>query len=220
VNGFKLKNTLTVYYLTRTSIGDIMDIILANGAPFSGKDTLVNQLLKMFDDSVYIRFKNPLYKRFSERHNIPFDEVVEMCTGRKKDEPNERIGGLIPRQVLIDISENEIKPQDGPDGVALRVIEEMLDMEEHGRKTFIFPDSGFEEEKEAFLRILPRFGLNRIITIRIVRDGCNYEDQKDSRKYLKNPCLIVDNNVDESHLPEEERGLHMLEQFIDWYAKN
>ena len=197
-----------------------MDIILTNGAPFSGKDTLVSQLLQMFDDSVYIRFKNPLYKRFSERHNIPFDEVVEMCTGRKKDLPNERIGGLIPRQVLIDISENEIKPKNGPDGVALLVIEEMLDMEEHGRKTFIFPDSGFEEEKEAFLRILPRFGLKRITTIRIMRDGCNYEDQKDSRKYLKNPDLIITNNVDESHLPHDERGLNMLEQFVEWYTKN
>lgn len=196
-----------------------MDIILANGAPFSGKDTLVAQLLKVFDNSVYIRFKNPLYKRFAEIHNLQFDEVVAMCTGKQKDLPNERLGGLIPRQVLIDISENEIKPQDGVDGVALRVIDEILDMEEHNRKTFIFPDSGFEEEKRCFERILPRFGLQRTILIRILRDGCNYEDQKDSRSYLENPDLIIDNNVDESHLPEEERGTHMLNQFLDWYQK-
>ena len=43
--------------------------------------------------------------------------------------------------------------------------------------------------------------------------------RNDAQKYLENPDLIIDNNVDESHLPEEERGAHMLNQFLDWYQK-
>lgn len=192
-----------------------MDIYLTNGAPFSGKDTLTRRLVEFFEDGVYIRFKDPLYQRFSERHNIPLDEVIEMCSGKQKDEPNERIGGLIPRQELIDISENEIKVKHGKQGVAIKVIDNILDIEQHARKVFVFPDSGFEEEKTLFRKVLPRYGLNKLITIRIVREGCTFEN--DSRNFLKDPDLIIYNDVDESHLPEEERGQHMFNQFLTWY---
>ena len=192
-----------------------MDIYLTNGAPFSGKDTLANRLVEFFENSVYIRFKDPLYQRFAERHNLSIDEVIAMCTGKQKDEPNERIGGLIPRQELIDISENEIKVQHGVEGVALKVIDNILDTDQHCRKTFVFPDGGFEAERHLFARVLPKFGLNRMITIRILRDGCSFEN--DSRSFLENPDLIIDNNVDESHLPEADRGQHMFAQFLRWY---
>lgn len=197
-----------------------MDIILANGAPFSGKDTFINRLKAFFEDGVYIRFKDPLYKRFAQRHNLDIEKVIEICTGSQKDQPCDLIGGLIPRQVLIDISENEIKVEHGPEGVALEVIDNMLDIEEHGRKTFLFPDSGFEEERTLFGTILPYYGLNRMYTFRIMRDGCDFGSKKDSRTYLSEPTLIIDNNVDESHLPEEERGQHMFDQFLAWYKEN
>jgi hypothetical protein len=192
-----------------------MDIYLTNGAPFSGKDTLANRLMEFFENSVYIRFKDPLYQRFAERHNLSIDEVIVMCTGKQKDEPNERIGGLIPRQVLIDISENEIKVNHGPEGVALKVIDNILDTEQYGRKTFVFPDGGFEAERNLFARVLPRFGLNRMITIRIIREGCNFAN--DSRNFLENPDVTIYNDVDETHLPEEQRGQHMFTQFVRWY---
>lgn len=195
-----------------------MDIILTNGAPFSGKDTLVRRLVEFFENSHYIRFKDPLYRRFAERHHLTIEKVIEICTGKQKDEPNDLIGGLIPRQELIDISENEIKVQFGQEGVARAVVEDMLDVESHFRKTFVFPDGGFEVERELFAKVLPHYGLRRLITVRILRDGCTFEN--DSRSYLENPDVIIDNNVDESHLPEEERGQHMFDQFIKWYKEN
>lgn len=193
-----------------------MNIILTNGAPFSGKDTFVKQLLNHIDDSVFIRFKNPLYSRFSKRHNLDLDTVIDICTGPQKDQPCALIGGLIPRAELIDISENEIKVEMGADGVAELVLDEILDTEEHGRKTFIFPDSGFPNELALFKRVLKRYGLQTITIIRIVRDGCEFAKQNDSRGYLENPDLIIDNNADESHLPEDQRGQHMLEQYFSW----
>lgn len=191
-----------------------MRIILNNGAPFSGKDTMAEQLLKHIgEDAVYIRFKDPLYERFAVRHNLPMDKVVEICNGPQKDQPCELIGGLIPRQELIDISENHIKKELGPTGVAYLVVEKMLSTECHGRKTFIFPDSGFPEERTYLESVLRRFGLESITLLRILRDGCSFEAVKDSRSYLDNPDLIIDNNIDE---PEETRGTHMLNQFIEW----
>lgn len=196
-----------------------MKIILTNGAPFCGKDTLVNKLLAITEDSVYMRFKDPLYKRFSERHNLPFDEVVKLCSGSGKDQPKEFLDGKTPRQELIDISENEIKVKRGPDGVALEIIDMILDTPEHGRKTFIFPDGGFEIERECLTKLLKRYGLTNLYVIRIVRDGKTFESVNDSRSYLENPDLIIYNNVDESDLPEEQRGQHMLNQYLDWLNK-
>lgn len=195
-----------------------MDIYITNGAPFSGKDTLVNRLVEFFEDSVYIRFKDPLYARFAQRHGLTIEETIEMCTGKQKDEPNERIGGKIPRQELIDISENEIKVKYGPEGVALKVIDNILDTEHYCRKTFVFPDGGFEPERTLFTRVLPKFGMKRLITIRILRDGHDFTN--DSRGYLENPDLIIYNDVDESHLPEARRGEHMFAQFLKWYETN
>lgn len=197
-----------------------MDIIFANGAPFSGKDTLVRRLQEFFENDVYIRFKDPLYKRFAARHNLDMETVVRICNGEQKDRPHELIGGLIPRQELIDISENEIKVEMGEDGVAVEVIYNILETEGHGRKTFLFPDSGFEVERALFKRVLPHYGLNRLITIRIIRDGCDFAGKNDSRGYLSDPDLIIDNNVDESHLPEEQRGEHMFKQFLAWHKEN
>lgn len=192
-----------------------MRIILNNGAPFCGKDTMAERLVEYFgEDAVYIRFKDPLYERFSIRHNLPMTKVVEICNGPQKDQPCELIGGLVPRQELIDISENHIKKELGPTGVAYLVVEKILSTEMHGRKTFIFPDSGFEEEKTFLETVLRKFGLEELILLRILRDGHTYESVNDSRSYVANPNLIIDNNVKESF---DDRGQHMLAQFKAWY---
>lgn len=192
-----------------------MLVILNNGAPFSGKDTLVKKQLEYFGDrAVLVRFKDPLYARFSEKFNLPMETVLEICNGPQKDQPCDLIGGLIPRQELIYISEKEIKVQFGSTGVAYLTVENILSTEEHGRKVFIFPDSGFPDEKTYMHTALRRFGLEDIILTRIVRDGFTYEAVNDSRSYLPDPNVIIDNNVNES---EEERGNHMFQQWKEWF---
>lgn len=192
-----------------------MLVILNNGAPFCGKDTLVKKQLEYFGDrAVYTRFKDPLYARFSEKFNLSLEKTIEICNGPQKDKPCDLIGGLIPRQELIYISEKEIKVQLGDHGVAYLTVENILSTEEHGRKVFIFPDSGFPDEKAYMQTALRHFGLEDIILTRIVRDGYTYEAVNDSRSYLADPHVIIDNNVDES---EEERGNHMFQQWKTWY---
>lgn len=196
-----------------------MKIIITNGAPRCGKDTLVRRLLEVTEDSVYIRLKDPLYKRFAEKHNLTFDEVVTLCGDEFKDKPCDLLGGKTPRQELIHISEDEIKVEMGPDGVAELTAYNILDYPEHGRKTFIFPDGGFANEIGCLKRILKHFGLTEFIIIRVVKDGVTFEALNDSREYIPNPSIIINNDVDESHLPEEERGQHMLQQYLDWLNK-
>lgn len=187
-----------------------MKIILLNGAPFSGKDTLANRLIATQVESVRMMFKQPLYEFFAERHNLTFDQVVEICTGPGKDLPCELIGGLIPRAELIDISENEIKVAHGIDGVVAIVCDNIRATEDYQNKTFVFPDSGFPTE---LLYMQAQFPKAEIELIRIMRDGCDFAKQKDSRSYLPYPNLIVDNNVEEI---ESELGSHMLKQYRDY----
>lgn len=189
-----------------------MQIILLNGAPFSGKDTLANRLVDRLDNAEYVMFKQPLYERFAERHNLPISRVKEICDGHGKDKPNPLIGGLIPRAELIDISENEIKKQHGEDGVAKMVCDNIRNIPDYQNKTIVFPDSGFPNE---LVYLTAQFPEAEIILVRILRDGCDFKKQNDSRSYLPYPNLIVDNNKDETNIPKEHRGHWMLEQYLN-----
>lgn len=195
-----------------------MKVILLNGAPYCGKDTLAKQLLRLIDNSEFMTFKTPLYLRMSEKFNLPLETVIEICTGKPKELPHPLLNGKIPRQELIYISEQEIKPKYGSGGVAELAANAILDTEDYGPKVFIFPDSGFDAEKNTLKTILSHFGLSNLYVIRIEREGCTFDAVKDSRKYLDNPDLIIENNVDESHLEEADRGHHMVEQFMHWYG--
>lgn len=191
-----------------------MKIILLNGAPFSGKDTLANRLVDRLDNTEYVMFKQPLYERFAERHNLPLNRVKEICDGHGKDKPNSLIGGLVPRAELIDISENEIKKQYGDDGVAKIVCDNIRNIPDYQNKTIVFPDSGFPNE---LVYLQSQFPQAEIILIRILRDGCDFKKQKDSRSYLPYPNLVVDNNKDETEIPKEHRGYWMLEQYLNHF---
>lgn len=69
-----------------------MHVVLCNGAPFSGKDTLVKDLLSRYPDACWVRFKDVLYtdsyKRLFPTNEISFDEWVTICNDVKlKDQP-------------------------------------------------------------------------------------------------------------------------------------
>lgn len=195
-----------------------MNVIILNGPPGCGKDTLANQLTKAIDGSISSRFKNVLYRRMAEKHNLELDYVIAMCNDRDlKDITSELFDGLSPRQELINISENEIKVQFGQEGVAAKTLMDMLDIEDYGRKTFVFSDGGFAAEVKLLKRVLKRYGLLNFILVRIVKDGCTFEG--DSRNFIDNPDIIITNNDDESHLEESERGKSMLDQFLKKYGR-
>ncbi len=186
-----------------------MKIIVLNGAPFTGKDTLAKRLCDLIPDAVPFRFKDVLYRRMSEKYNLDFDIVVELCNDViKKDQPSELLDGKIPRQELIFISEEEIKKGPyGEDGVAVATIENLLEVEDYGRKTFVFSDGGFTNEVDCLKRLLRKFGLVELVIIRITKEGCTFIN--DSRHHIDNPTYIINNDIVESG---GNVGDHMLSQ--------
>lgn len=189
-----------------------MNIILLNGAPKSGKDTLGKLLLETIPNAVHCSFKIPLYNEFAKRHGLEYSVVLDLCSTENKDLPSDLLQGRTPRSELIDISENHLKKNFGPDIVTHLVIDQILDTEEYGRKTFIFTDSGFEAERAALKRYLKHYGLLNLYTVRILRDGTSFEN--DSRTHLSQPDVTLVNDIEENG---DQLGQNLLNQFNEWY---
>lgn len=189
-----------------------MNIIILNGPPFSGKDTLGNRLLDNIKNSIHVRFKDVLYAFACEQYKLPLHTVIEVCNDvSNKDKPSPLFNGLSPRDALIDISENQIKPKYGAGGVA-EILCDMLEVTEEIDQdtTLIFTDGGFEVEVEVLMRRL-KVAREDLIVIRLVKDGCTYEG--DSRSYFENYDVEITNNFDESNFGRPNFGRNMLKQF-------
>lgn len=194
-----------------------MNIIILNGGMGAGKDTLQERICEHLPNAVPIRFKNPLYKRMSEKFNLTMEQVEYICNERSlKDSPNDLLNGRIPRQELIYISEEEFKKTEyGIDAVAITSVEEILSTDMYGRKTFVYSDGGFTNEIGCLERLLKPYGLLNITLIRINKEGTGFNG--DSRHYIDNPDITIDNNVEES---VGYIGDHMMSQFKQHYTHN
>lgn len=191
-----------------------MDIIVTNAIAGSGKDTFVNKYLEQHPEAVHIRFKNPMYRIMAERYGLTFDEVLRLNEHENKDVPQDSLGGKTPREIVIGISEDEIKVARGETGVAQFIIDEILDTEEHGRKTFIFSDGGFKAEVDFIQLILKRYGLKRFTIVGIDNPNAKPLETKDSRSLFEEHDVILENNLVED---ESTCGTHMYNQFTKFY---
>lgn len=149
-------------------------VIIANGPPFCGKDTLTQYLLNNFKDAVWMRFKNVLYTETwkdlfvtDNKQEITLDEWIEICNDvilkdsplpwnlereeilRWKESPDVYGNSIYcksPRQHLIDKSELELKVQYGEGGVAVITAGYIKEIENYQDKIVIFSDGGFNVE--------------------------------------------------------------------------
>lgn len=180
-----------------------MHIVILNGPKFSGKDTLAKLLLKLFPTAIHARMKDVLYTSSYEnwrieRRDISFSEWVALCNDPiLKDLPVTWLGNSTapqrsPREALIYMSEEIIKKNDGPNGVALRTVRKLKQQyPDYKDRMFIFSDGGFNNEVQC---LLDTFEITRkhMTVVRIDRQGCSFAG--DSREYIKNPNLMYTNN--------------------------
>lgn len=126
-------------------------VVILNGPPNSGKDFITRELIKhlvLTDLSVdFLEFKTALYRETASQYYIPYYDFVHLASHRAtKDIPNERLGGLTPRQAMIETSENYIKPLYGKEFFAEALLEKIDD-----KDIYIIPDGGFKEEAQALI---------------------------------------------------------------------
>lgn len=165
----------------------IRTCLILNGPPGAGKDTIADILAGMGYDKHMM--KETLYIDTANFFNVDVDELTERATDRiLKEEPWHKlllrstdhyrdihITRVSPREALIHVSENIIKPSQGPDyfgkAAANRCIERKSDLA-------VFSDGGFAAEIPPIQAIY-----DKTLILRLRREGFDYAG--DSRSYLE-----------------------------------
>lgn len=160
-------------------------IILLNGPKLSGKDTLADLIVER-QDYTKMQFKGRLYEIGAMVAGMELDHYITLCTDRvTKDSPCEGFNYLTPREHLIHVSENVIKPLLGDDYFGLYLAGKIRfcrnTTTSHG---VVISDSGFEEELIPILKLTNYVGGAEVHVVRLYKNGCTFEG--DSRDYLPN----------------------------------
>lgn len=153
-------------------------ILLLNGPPRSGKDTIGEMLCDFLGlDGLLEKFAAPI------KHSIPhiyrldrYEWANVMDSTRFKDEPDERLLGKTPREVQIALSESYLKPLHGKDVFGQMLLNRLKVCV---TDNIIISDSGFKEEAEVLVKY---YGAENVRLWRIYRDGCDFGN--DSRSYI------------------------------------
>lgn len=186
-----------------------MKLILLNGAPRSGKDTaaqLIVNALTHFDS-----LDRPLHVKLSKLLKDCTHRFYGLCDvahdyfEHRKDEPNETLHGLTPRQAYINMSELLIKPVHGKGFLGAELAKRLGRQDEvfgpDSSRTAVISDCGFVEECEELVKLHPE-----AILIRLHRPGYGWEN--DSRgpvslNHLKVLAFDVNNDGDTDRLEEK-----------------
>ena len=155
-----------------------MRIVLLNGPPRSGKDTVA----KALRSSGFYHVS--LARLLKVRAHLLFGlDVPVYFFEETKDQPRVEFGGATPRQVYIDVSEKVVKPIMGR-GIWARWLRKSMDNTEQvvgffhpsRLKGFVVSDLGFPYEIEPLVR-----GFDPLI-VRLYRPGTSFVN--DSREYV------------------------------------
>ncbi len=157
-----------------------MKLILLNGPPRSGKDTLGHEVVRLLNCAgrsagVY-KFANALklmtHRTFGVFNHADWFEKV-------KDEPNESFFGKTPRQVYIAMSETFLKPLYGK-AIFGKLLADQLRGD--SPEVVVVTDSGFVEEA---ICLIDELQPEDVILVHMVRDGFDFSN--DSRSYVHLP---------------------------------
>lgn len=164
-------------------------VVIFNGPPGSGKDEAVLHL-KMNHVGIYhFEFKRKLIALLKLIFDVTDEQWEYLYTRERKELASPMLGGLSPRQALIHVSENIIKPAFGKSYFGERALFYIQNLEfeseeEKELTIFVASDGGFIEELSPFIDKFEQ----QLIVVRIHRDGCDFRN--DSRSYIPDMDMI------------------------------
>lgn len=184
-------------------------IVLVNGPPGSGKDTLGEHLIKKYPSFDIAKFAWELKERTHAlygRPELPHDHFEQV-----KEKPSAFFLGLTPRQAYIQVSETYFKPVHGDETFGKLLVQRLAEKHAFARG-FVITDSGFESETVPMLR---HFGADSVILVRIRGRG---DFSNDSRSFLSLPVYTVDifnTGAKHTFLRQAEHALdHILQPML------
>jgi len=191
-----------------TEINEVRDLsandryaVILNGPPGVGKDTLADRFLEQFPSWGRLSFKEQLYMDVCEHYGLRLSTLKRDLDDRVMKETNYIVTGMSPREMMIHVSENIIKPKLGKNYYG-KVTGE------NGIKKYdkvIVTDGGFIEEIEEFNKYY-----GNLLIVRLYREGFTF--QKDSREYI-NPMQYPSSNL-VLYKDEIALGLYSLMEIV------
>lgn len=149
-------------------------VVILNGPPGSGKDTIAVGLNNRLPID-HMEFKRPLYAIAAALFGVSVDNFTRAATDRTMKETNWNVlNGMTPRDVMIMVSEDMVKPNLSADHFGKVAYTGIMQSD---CDTVVFSDGGFHEELEPLV-------VNgcAITLVRLNRQGFSFEG--DSRDYL------------------------------------
>lgn len=154
-------------------------IVLFNGPPHCGKDTVSEMMEKSFKGAVR-KFAGPLKRAVNAIYLTDYERFLEEDSPERKSLPSGAFFGKSCREVQIAISESLMKPLHGKEVFGKLLAKDLIRDVQRGTKgPFFISDSGFVEEAEVLCK---EFGPTNIMLVRVHREGCDFS--KDSRSYI------------------------------------
>ena len=159
-------------------------VVIFNCPPRSGKDSVADYITGTFNGFDVACFKDKLFSIAMEVSNMgaEFLKYYE----EEKEKPWPELGNMTPRNFLIKISEEWIKPIFGKRYFGEALVRDILDSEDLykdlGRSIdyYLVTDGGFKEEIEP---LIESFGKENVLILQWDREGCTFDN--DSRTYIK-----------------------------------
>lgn len=176
-----------------------MKIILLNGPPGCGKDTVSGMLVAALGQAARpMKFADPLkwataalYDYLLGRSDVDESDLMVAIESRAmKDEPHDGFFGLTPRQAIINVSETLLKPVHGEGFFGKLAAAEIIRQRVAAvtpraprlrPEFFVFSDSGFVSEAQVLAN---HFGEDSIFLVHIHRHGCTFDGDSRSHIYL------------------------------------
>lgn len=158
-------------------------VVILNGPPNCGKDTLADLMYHEYTGAKVARraMKDGLYDLTADLFLVDREWFRIVCADRaRKEAPMKRLGGRSPREALIYVSEQVVKPAFGHDYFGRYAAENL----EQGALN-IFSDGGFVEEAIPVLNVV---GADNVLLVQIYREGCSFDG--DSRNYLPRDMFL------------------------------
>lgn len=151
-------------------------VVILNGPPLSGKDEGCKYLVRVFGGN-HKEFKNALFKLTKAFFNIDDEMWQWFYTRVNKECPSESLiingKSYSPRQALIHVSENVVKPLLGQDFFGNSLANDL----EEGLN--FVSDGGFPSEIQP---LVDNVGASNVLILRLFREGCSFDG--DSRNYI------------------------------------
>lgn len=154
-------------------------VVILNGPAGSGKDEAASYLQAKGNTTLGVpfahqEFKKRLFDITKTIYNVSDEDWNNLYTRENKESSSDLLRGLSPRQALIFVSEEVIKPKYGSQYFGNAAVECL----KHNHVN-VFSDGGFIEELRP---IISKIGVSNVLVLRIFREGCSFAG--DSRNYL------------------------------------